>query len=178
MKKERWIPIPEYENLYEISDLGRVKSLERVVHLPRGGFRTDPEKVMRNKMNRLGYPLITLSKNGKYKTFKIHRLVMAAFMGPSDKQVNHINFRKDDNRLSNLEYVSVQENFDHSRHRHFKNTPRGERHANSKLTDKQRKEISKLRGKYTCTYLAKKYGVHHSIISRIWRTYACAACQN
>jgi len=166
---ENWIKIPEYEGLYEVSDLGRVKRLRRVVPLPKGGFRLDKEKVMCLKTNRLGYFFISLSKEGISKTFKVHRLVMACFIGPSDLLVNHKNFIKADNRLLNLEYVTHQENFDHSRERHLASVVRGDRNHRTKIPCSELADILGKRGLVPCTVLAKKYGVHHSTISRIWR---------
>lgn len=93
---EIWKPVVGYEGLYEVSNFGQV--------------RTISGKLMKCYYNRKGYKRICLSKSGKRKNFLIHRLVMAAFKGASDMQIDHIDGDKDNNTLSNLEYVSNIEN--------------------------------------------------------------------
>ena len=72
MEEEIWKPIKDYEGLYEVSNLGRVKSLNY-----RG---TGKEKILKNSECNNGYLLIGLVKNGKLKTFYVHRLVAEAFI--------------------------------------------------------------------------------------------------
>lgn len=95
---ENWKPVPGYEGLYEVSDLGRIKGLKR-------GIR---------KLNKAksGYLLIILCKNGKVKGFSVHSLVYRAFNGeiPPGYEVNHINEIKTDNRPFNLNLLTPKEN--------------------------------------------------------------------
>ena len=103
---EVWRPVVGYEGFYEISTFGRIKSLPRTTP---GGIR----KIYINKHN--GYCYICLSKNGERTQYRVHRLVMNAFVGEcSDKQINHINGDKTDNRLKNLEYCTASENLIHA----------------------------------------------------------------
>jgi hypothetical protein len=81
MSEEIWLPIPGYEGLYEISNLGRLKSLARQVR--RGnGYNTFPERIVKPSRNKGGYSQVHLSKDGKRITKDIHSLVLLAFEGP------------------------------------------------------------------------------------------------
>ena len=114
--KEVWRFIEEYEGYYEISDQGRVRSVDRnvlsgeVTIFIKGKIRS-PGK------NNKGYLYIALSKEGKLKTKYVHRLVAAAFLDGRTverDQVNHKNFITTDNRASNLEWCSAKENVSHA----------------------------------------------------------------
>lgn len=113
MQKEIWKDIPGFEGVYQVSDLGRVKSLERKI--PAGpGFRILSEALLKPMIDRYGYNCVNLYKDKKYKTKKIHRLVMSSFLGDSHLTVNHINKDKKDNRLINLEYMTSKDNTTYS----------------------------------------------------------------
>jgi len=99
--EERWLPIVGYEGLYEVSDLGRVKSLARKG--TRGG-------IMKPYLSKKGYCFNSLSKNNIEKIFSIHRLVLEAFFPLEEKEVDHINNIRTDNRLINLRWCSRSEN--------------------------------------------------------------------
>lgn len=105
---EIWKYITNYEGIYQASNLGRVKSLERIG--ARGNKRK--EKILKPKLTRNGYYLIELYKNSNGKFYLVHRLVWEAFNGqiPEGLQVNHINEIKTDNRLSNLNLMTHKEN--------------------------------------------------------------------
>ena len=102
--QEIWKPIEDYEGCYEVSNLGRVKSL-----------KFNKEVILKTCIDSGGYAYNGLRKNGKSKNFLVHRLVAFAFLGKKDyqDQVNHINGDKTDNRLNNLEWVSNVENYCH-----------------------------------------------------------------
>ena len=105
---EVWRDINGYEGYYQVSDQGRVKSLERK---DRFG-RTVKERILKPYINRYGYLLVVLCAGGKQKTLNVHRLVCEAFHeNPDNKpQVNHINEDKADNRACNLEWTTAMEN--------------------------------------------------------------------
>lgn len=110
--KEIWKPIKNYENLYEISNLGNVKSLDRVI-ISKNGVK----KLIKGKINKLGlthsgYVSVSLYKNSEQKIFRVHRLVAEAFIpNPNNlPQVNHIDENKENNNVDNLEWCSVSEN--------------------------------------------------------------------
>lgn len=103
MKNEEWRDIKGYEGKYQISNLGRVRSIR---------IRAYTEKDN-------GYRYVTLNKNGANHNFFIHRLVAEAFLGeiPSGYVVNHIDYDRANNCLDNLEIITQKENVWHSIHR-------------------------------------------------------------
>jgi hypothetical protein len=111
--KEVWKDIKDFEGLYQISNLGRVKSLEREYEfgVPKAIKKLN-EKIFNVSLNSNGYPTIRLSKNNKGKTISVHRLVAEAFINNEDNLecVDHINSDRTDNRVDNLRWCSKQEN--------------------------------------------------------------------
>ena len=106
MKTENWKDIVGYEGLYQISNLGNVKSLNY--------NRTKTERILKKQTNVYGYYHVTLSIKNKKTTRTIHQLVATAFLyfKPCNMQlvINHKNFIRTDNRLDNLEVVTQREN--------------------------------------------------------------------
>ena len=104
--KEIYKPIPNYEGLYEVSNLGNVKSLNRKSE----NGRNIKERVMSSNKNSVGYYSVTLRKDGKSNTPNIHQLVAIAFLNHKPNKgvevVDHINNDKSDNSLINLQIVS------------------------------------------------------------------------
>ena len=114
MNKETWKEVGGYSGLYEVSDLGRVRSLGRPCKAKNGSMQHKRARILTQEITVHGYCRVRLyDQEGKAKHFAVHRLVMAAFVGSSEQQVNHINEIKTDNRLINLEYVSRIENCNH-----------------------------------------------------------------
>lgn len=111
--EEIWKDIEGYENLYQVSNMGNVKSLERY-ELTNGRvkIRKRKEKILKPHPNGEGYPCVVLSKNSNQKTHRVHRLVAQAFIPNIDNKpcVDHINRNKLDNRVENLRWVTNQEN--------------------------------------------------------------------
>lgn len=110
-ENEIWLPITDFPN-YQISNYGRVKSLERTIIMPNGGTKYIPEKILKPHQNNNGYLIVFLHNNGKQKAVSIHRIVAQLFIpNPNNlSQVNHINEEKTDNRIENLCWVSSKEN--------------------------------------------------------------------
>ena len=93
---EIWKDINGYEGLYEVSNLGRVKSKRKILKPINGE-----------------YLKVGLSKNGVQKTLYIHRLVAKTFLGRSNLQVNHKDENKHNNYVDNLEWISFKENMNY-----------------------------------------------------------------
>ena len=110
--QEIWCDVKGYEGLYQVSNLGRVKSLARVNSL---GRRVN-EKILRPQKNGLGYLFVYLCKGGSRKMYTVHRLVLMTFSPVADShelQVNHIDENKENNHLSNLEWTTHKDNQNH-----------------------------------------------------------------
>jgi hypothetical protein len=122
---ETWKPVPEWETLYEVSDLGRVRSFDRpVLQLSRSGNPVTvvyKGKVLKprpagGRKNGERYLQLTLAKNNENHPRYVHHLVAAAFLGtkPEGAEVNHKDCDKTNNAVDNLEYVSRGENIAHA----------------------------------------------------------------
>jgi hypothetical protein len=119
-----WLPIPDYEGFYEVSDLGLVRSVDRVQVNSLGRVRRLRGKMLKCSPSKHGYPRVALSRQGCVWFVEVHRLVMLAFEGPCppELEVCHGNGNQLDNRLSNLRYGTVSENrLDAVRHGTFRN---------------------------------------------------------
>ena len=101
MEKEIWKPILNYEGLYEVSNWGRVKSL-----------KFGKERILKPGTNKYGYLIVILCKNGKVKSFSVHRLVAEAFLpNPHNYPcVNHKDECKTNNNVNNLEWCTYTYN--------------------------------------------------------------------
>lgn len=116
--EEVWKDIEGYDGAYQVSNLGRVKSVARLTTRPcQYGVREYriPEKVLRQRMGTSGYLCVNLHHDGKQVTEMIHRLVALHFCkGYADGMtVNHIDEVKTNNRADNLEWVTQKENNNH-----------------------------------------------------------------
>ncbi len=103
LKNEIWKDIEGYENLYKISNMGRVKSIKN-------------DNLLRLSTQIDGYIKVGLSKNNKQSSKLVHRLVCESFLKNVENKpyVNHINSVRNDNRLTNLNYVTPSENMSHA----------------------------------------------------------------
>lgn len=110
-ENETWLPIRGFEGKLEVSDLGRVRSVERFVAFGQGR-RWVPSTIRKLSNDRDGYKIIWASG----KNIKVHRAVAEAFIpNPENKpQVNHIDGNKSNNAVSNLEWVTSRENREHA----------------------------------------------------------------
>lgn len=113
---EIWRTIENYAGFYEISNLGNVKSLKRLVDNHSGFKKLLKEKYLKTHISKTGYFVVDLKKNNQRKTFKIHRLIAIAFIDKIDGKnyINHIDGNKLNNYISNLEWCTIQENNKHA----------------------------------------------------------------
>ena len=111
---EIWKDIKNFEQIYQVSNLGRVKSLARYVNSKGGSQRLVKECILVPVLTSNGYLKVSLN-NATRKTFNIHRLVAEAFIpNPDNKpQVNHIDENKTDNTVTNLNWMTSKENINH-----------------------------------------------------------------
>lgn len=148
MEKEIWKDIPGYENSYEISNLGRVRSLDRIIIRRDGKKYSSKGKVLKQNTDKYGYNYVNLRKDYSQKSFVIHNLVTSVFIGekPKGYEVCHINNDKSDNSILNLRYDTKRENaIDHYR--------TGNNKSNSKLSTT---EVLQIRHKYNNEKYSKK----------------------
>ena len=112
---EEWRNIQGYEGLYMVSNLGRVKSLERMKWNGNGYYKV-PEKILEGYDNGDGYLYVNLCKEGKRKQYRINRLVAMAFIpNPNNlPEVNHKDEIRTNNRVDNLEWCNRSYNVEYS----------------------------------------------------------------
>lgn len=167
LTNEKWLDIPGYEGVYQVSNIGRIKR----VSAHHG--RTRPNKILRPADDGKGYLRAVLCNNGVTRTVQVHRMVAAAFLGPCapGRHVHHKDYNPSNNRAVNLEYVTPAQNIDHSRERINAAIPRGERHRSTPLSAGDVRRIRELysTGKYTQSAIAKRYGISFQSIGAIVR---------
>ena len=139
MEKEIWKSVKGYEN-YSVSNYGRIKSL--------GNDRSRKEKILKSGTTKKGYLNVAICKNGKIKTFLVHRIVAEAFPEICGElfdgcEIDHIDTNKKNNNANNLRCVTPRENA---------NNPLTKRHISEKILGKKhpeevRKKISEARSK-------------------------------
>ena len=138
--QEIWKDVKGYEGLYQVSSLGKVKSLSREVKGKGGSKRFLLGRILKPSNNGHGYELVMLCKNGKTKGKVVHRLVAEAFIPNPDnkKEVNHIDGIKDENYVENLEWCTRKDNLNHAFNLGLMNTAKGANHYKSKKVYSER----------------------------------------
>ena len=158
-QKEIWKDIQDFEGIYQVSNMGRIKSI------PRKGRKT--ELILTPTPNTTGYMIIGLRKRGfKVKSCLVHRLVLMAFdpiTNAEDMEGNHKDFDITNNKLSNLEWTTPQENTDHflsSDRPKDKTKTTGINHHLCVLNEDIVRELRKLSAEgYSTNGLAKRFGI-------------------
>lgn len=175
---EVWRPVVGFAGFYEVSDAGRVRSLDRVVNTWRGtnGKRRIKGRVLSPGTDRFGRKHVELWVHGEPTTAHVHTLVAEAFLGPRPEGcvVRHLNDISGDNRAENLAYGTQIDNARDA----LRNgcIPLGSSRPNAKLTEATVREIRGRAGERPAD-LAREYGVSDSVIRNVlarkaWRHVA------
>jgi len=151
-QEETWKPVVGWEGLYEVSDRGRVRSVDRTIVNKVGRTYRYKGRVLKLKPER-GYWRIQLNRNGEGSYFFVHRLVLAAFVDPcpDGMETRHLNGDPADNRLENLQYGTKSENnLDRVKHGTHQETCKSHCPLGHKLADPNLRDDQKRRGKRSC----------------------------
>lgn len=163
-----WKDITDYEDLYQISDEGVIKSLRKKKGMSITGVPFyKPDTILKQKTTQFGYKSVGLLKSGKRKWFFVHRLVIESYLGkrPSPSyQVNHKDGDKTNNHIKNLEWVTSSGNHLHA-YRSGLRSMKGENHNNRKLDVEKVAQIRASK-KRNCD-LAREFNVSPSLIVMI-----------
>ena len=177
MEQEKWKPVRGYEGIYEVSNLGRVRSVDRVNSFEAWGktnYRKLKGKIRKQNFDGRGlYLHVSLNDGKRNKIALVHRLVAEAFIENPDNlpEVNHKDENKTNNNVSNLEWCDHKYNNNYGSKFH---ATRGEKNVSAKLTPEivkaMRDEFIPYDEVYGITGLAKKYGISvvhaHQIVFR------------
>lgn len=150
---EIWKDIRGYEDLYQISNTGRVKALPKLA-----GHSLRKEKILKQAVDKAGYLTIGLHKDDKLKVCKVHRLVAEAFIPNPKYGVNHRDGDKSNNHVNNLEWATMAENNVHRLATGL---------YKRKLSDSDIAEIKRLYPTVSISKLAVMFGVSVSPIFKV-----------
>lgn len=169
--KAEWVECPMFEGIYEVSNTGFVRR-----SAPRKRRIKDyfPDgKPLKGSLCTKGYPQVSLHKDGKSRTLKVHRLVALAFLGPRPKglTVNHKDGIKSNNHIGNLEYVTNSQNIKHAFNLGLIKAVSGEKASNPQKLNKEkvisiRERVSNGEAR---KLIADEYGIHVMTVGEIVR---------
>jgi hypothetical protein len=164
---EEWLPVVGWEGYYEVSNLGRARSVPRLSS--HGHWITGT--ILRQQINPRGYFTVHLSKDNRTRTLRVHLLVAYAFIGPRPlgKSLDHVDGNKLNNHAANLEYVTHLENCQRAMALgNWHRLPPGEDNPSSKLSDAQVNEIRRLHTEgITQRKLSVLFKISNQHVSRI-----------
>lgn len=166
-EEEQWLPVAGYEGLYEVSDLGSVKSLDRAVRTGNDKLRWVAGRTLQPQPTHRGYLKVNLCKHGTKTNCKIHHIVAEAFFGPhpSNHVVEHIDQDRHNNRKKNLEYMLRKES-----DRQGGSRTRGTSHGNCKLTEADVRLIRQ--DERSEREISQEFNISHSRVGSIRRREA------
>lgn len=174
---EVWKDVPNYEGYYQASNKGNLRSLDRVekyIHLGKEVQRKRNGRAMKPKVTKDGYYEIQLIKKSKPEHIRLHRIVLYTFNPIADvetMQVNHKDGKKLNNDLSNLEWVTHQENKQHAYNTGLED-PVGINNANARTTEEQVIQTRRLKNKgYKYREIEKIVGIPKSRIKAICNSW-------
>lgn len=169
---EVWKNIGGYEELYQVSNHGRVKSVNRIVIRSDKRKMTIKERILKAAPNTKGYMQVVLC-NGSEKPHRVHRIVAKSFVENVENkpQINHEDGVKTNNYATNLKWCTNSENQTHAYLTGLRKASMGEKSGMSKLKEEQVLEIRKryADGGVSQAQLGAEYGVYDTLISRIVR---------
>jgi len=163
--KEIWKDVVGYETIFIISNMGRV-------------FSKRTNKILKQGKVKSGYSVLSTRVEGVCKCFRIHRLVAMAFIDNLNDlpEVNHKDGNKNNNIVSNLEWVTGKENVQHAFKMGLNKAKKRIKNSGSKLTEEQVefiiKNAKKNGGKYSSRELGEMFNVHHTNISKAARKFS------
>lgn len=162
---ETWKDIPEYEGCYQISDLGRVLSVARVT----SDGKNIKERFLTPRAQASGHLGVCLCRRGIPKQFRVHCLVLLAFIGPrpSGMEVRHLDGDPSNNQIWNLAYGTHSENARDTYAHGARRTGEGSHLA--KISDAQAKKLLSLKGKVSSYAAAREFGLSDGYVRRLWR---------
>ena len=168
--QETWIPIIDFSDIYEVSNLGNVRSIKRTVKMSNCRLREFPSKRLSWQTQKQGYVFVLLSRHSKcYKRY-IHRLVAEAFIPNPNHlpQVNHIDGNKNNNVRSNLEWCTASQNCQHAHDNRIYQNAVGSMCPNAKITEADVIDIRRraLAGEVQ-QKIADDYGIGRKAITKI-----------
>ncbi len=186
---EIWLPV-KVNAAYEVSSLGRIRSLPRVVRSRGGSTRLDKGRILRGAVTSDGYRNVSLSRGGSYKSYHVHRLVAEAFIGPrpggigrpGGTGINHIDGNKLNNAASNLEYVTPAENSAHAVRTGLIITKGADNPAAKYTPDQIRHVHSLVSGGMTRGQASRETGIHLVTVKAVcsgrqWQCLGLEPCQ-
>jgi len=159
-----------YESLYEVSDLGSIRSIDRAVKDRNGVSHNLKGRTLAQHETRWGYMTVWVSKSHVGKLVRVHRIVAMAFLqNPHGlPQVNHIDGNKKNNSSDNLEWMTAGQNISHARKTGLMSIARGERARAAILTESQVVRMRELRTSGARVVdLAAQFGVTKGAVSAI-----------
>ena len=168
---EVWRDVPGYEGLYQVSTLGRVKSVPKAVRYG-FNFRYVRAKILKPRPDEAGYLQVVLCKGKTHRQFMVHRLVLEAFVGPCPEGMEGCHHPDNDItncKLTNLRWDTHKANC--ADKEQAGTVRRGEDHKMAKLTEAQVREIRDkyATGEFSQDQLAKEYGISPYSISLVVR---------
>lgn len=168
--QEVWKPVQGYEGIYEVSNLGRVRSLDRFTRNRWGTLRPVAGAMKVPQVKREGYCYLNLYSERKARPMYVHRLVALAFLpNPDDlPQVNHKDGDKANNAVTNLEWCSKSDNCQHAIDEGLYEQARGESSGSAKVTESDVIEMRRLWASGMLQKdIAARFGIGRKAVTKI-----------
>mgnify|MGYP003653756265 CR=1 FL=1 len=167
-ENEIWKEVCGYEGFYSVSNLGRIKSLDRTIIRKGGSIVNYKSVIIKTNDNKNGYHSYVLQKIGVCKTYVIHRLVAKEFIpNPLNLPcINHINGIKTDNRVENLEWCTHSQNNAHAHRTGLNYVSESNRECNRKRLSKVVVNVVTGEEYTSCGEAANKIGMRYGMLKK------------